>query len=333
MLGIAGLVVRYGAATALDGVDLEVADGEVVCVLGPSGCGKSTLLRAVAGLEPPAAGTVTWDGRDLAGMPPHRRNLGLMFQDHSLFPHRDVVGNVVFGLRMQRIAPARARRRAEELLALVGLGGYEHRHVSDLSGGEQQRVALARALAPAPRLLMLDEPLGSLDRRLRDRLVVELRALFVQLGQTALFVTHDHDEAFAVADRVAVMHAGRIEQVGAAVDVWRRPANEFVARFLGYNVTDAFGAVPAAVRPDGLRLDSDGPVAGVVTGRTFRRDHFLLQVKVAAGAPLEVAVRADVVADVGDSVRVAPDPGAVIALPAEQSGICTGSSHLRRDSS
>ncbi|MGH9050686.1 MAG: ABC transporter ATP-binding protein [Acidimicrobiia bacterium] len=314
MLGIRGLIVRYGDVAALDGLDLDVADGEVVCVLGPSGCGKSTLLRAVAGLEVPAAGTVAWNGRDLAGVPPHRRNLGLMFQDHSLFPHRDVLGNVAFGLRMQRVPSARARARAEELLALVGLAGYEHRRVSELSGGEQQRVALARALAPAPRLLMLDEPLGSLDRRLRDRLVVDLRELFLHLGQTALFVTHDHNEAFAVADQVAVMRAGRIEQFGPPAQVWRRPATEFVARFLGYNVTAVLGPERAAVRPDGLRLEPDGSVTGVVTARTFRRDHFLIRVKVADGLPLEVAVRGDVVPEVGDAVALAAEPEAVIPL-------------------
>jgi thiamine transport system ATP-binding protein len=314
MLRVQSLVVRYGDTVALGGVDLDVADGEVVCVLGPSGCGKSTLLRAVAGLEPPAAGAVEWDGRDLAGVPPHRRGLGLMFQDHSLFPHRDVLGNVAFGLRMQRTPPAKARARAHELIALVGLSGYEHRRVAELSGGEQQRVALARALAPAPRLLMLDEPLGSLDRRLRDRLVVDLRELFVRLGVTALFVTHDHDEAFAIADRVALMNAGRIEQIGSPAEVWGHPATEFAARFLGYNVTTALGPGRAAVRPDGLYLAPDGAVTGVVTARTFRRDHFLVRVKVAEGDPLEVAVRGDAVPEVGDAVRLAVAPEAVIPL-------------------
>jgi thiamine transport system ATP-binding protein len=317
MLEVDGLTVRYGDTVALDGIDLEVADGEVLCVLGPSGCGKSTLLRAVAGLEPPAAGRVAWGGADLAGVPPHHRNLGLMFQDHTLFPHRDVLGNVAFGLRMQRLPPPRVDARARELLALVGLAGYEHRRVSELSGGEQQRVALARALAPAPRLLMLDEPLGSLDRPLRDRLVLELRDLFVRLGLTALFVTHDHDEAFAIADRVAVMRGGRIEQVGPPADVWRRPRTESVAGFLGYNVTDALGPGRVAVRPDGLRLAPDGPVTGVVTGLSFRRDHFLLRVKVADGSPLEVAVRGDDVPEVGDAVRVAAEPDAMITFPNE----------------
>jgi thiamine transport system ATP-binding protein len=314
VLRIEALEVRYGDAVALDGVDLVVADGEVVSVLGPSGSGKSTLLRAVAGLEPPVRGRVEWDGDDLTGVPPHRRRLGLMFQDHSLFPHRDVLGNVAFGLRMRHVPPPQAAARAGDLLTLVGLAGYEHRHVTELSGGEQQRVALARALAPAPRLLMLDEPLGSLDRALRERLMVELRELFTRLGLTSLYITHDHDEAFALADRVAVMHAGRIEQLGSPVEVWEHPASEFVARFLGYNVTDALGSGRVAVRPDSVRVEPDGPIAGVVTARTFRRDHFLLEVKVADGPSLEVAVTGDRVPSAGDPVRLAVEADAVVPL-------------------
>ena len=314
MLHVEALEVRYGDTVALDGVDLVVEDGEVVSVLGPSGSGKSTLLRAVAGLEPPVRGRVAWDGDDLTRVPPHRRQLGLMFQDHTLFPHRDVLGNVAFGLRMRRVPAAHAAARAAELLALVGLAGYAHRHVTELSGGEQQRVALARALAPAPRLLMLDEPLGSLDRALRERLMVELRELFTRLGLTSLYVTHDHDEAFALADRVAVMHAGRIEQLGSPVDVWEHPANEFVARFLGYNVTDALGHGRVAVRPDSLRIEPDGPIAGVVTARTFRRDHFLLEVKIADGPSLEVAATGDRIPTAGDPLRLAVDPDAVVPL-------------------
>ncbi|HEY4397874.1 MAG TPA: ABC transporter ATP-binding protein [Acidimicrobiia bacterium] len=314
MLRVEALEVRYGDAVALDGIDLVVEDGEVVSVLGPSGSGKSTLLRAVAGLEPPVRGRVAWDGDDLTGVPPHRRHLGLMFQDHSLFPHRDVLGNVAFGLRMHGVPAGQAAARAGELLTLVGLAGYEHRRVNELSGGEQQRVALARALAPAPRLLMLDEPLGSLDRALRERLMVELRDLFTRLGLTSLYVTHDHDEAFALADRVAVMHDSRIEQLGSPVDVWEHPANEFVARFLGYNVTDVLGRGRAAVRPDSLRVDPEGPIAGVVTARTFRRDHFLLEVKVADGPSLEVAVTGDRIPAPGDPVRLATDTAAIVPL-------------------
>ena len=314
MLRVEALEVRYGDTVALDGIDLVVEDGEVVSVLGPSGSGKSTLLRTVAGLEPPVRGRVVWDGDDLTIVPPHRRQLGLMFQDHTLFPHRDVLGNVAFGLRMHGVPAAQADARAGELLTLVGLAGYEHRRVAELSGGEQQRVALARAIAPAPRLLMLDEPLGSLDRALRERLMVELRDLFTRLGLTSLYVTHDHDEAFALADRVAVMHDGRIEQLGSPVEVWEHPANEFVARFLGYNVTDALGVGRVAVRPDSLRIDSEGPIAGVVTARTFRRDHFLLEVKVADAPSLEVAVTGDRIPATGDPVRLAADPAAIVLL-------------------
>jgi thiamine transport system ATP-binding protein len=315
MLRVEDLAVRYADTVALAGVDLDVADGEVVSVLGPSGSGKSTLLRAIAGLEPSATGQVSWDGDDLTRVPPHRRELGLMFQDHTLFPHRDVLGNVAFGLRMRGLPRVQTETRARELLALVGLAGYERRRVTELSGGEQQRVALARALAPAPRLLMLDEPLGSLDRALRERLMVELRDLFTRLGLTSLYVTHDHDEAFALADRVVVMHEGRVEQLGTPVDVWKHPATEFVARFLGYNVTDVLGGRRIGVRPDGVRIALDGPVTGVVTARTFRRDHFLLEVKVADGPPLEVAATGARVPAVGDAVRLVVDPDAVVPLP------------------
>src|SRR6476469_5406075 len=284
MLEITDLTVTYDGFTAVAGVDLDVADGEIVCILGPSGSGKSSLLRAVAGLEPDAGGIVAWDGDDLARVPPHRRHFGLMFQDHALFPHRDVQGNVAFGLRMQKLPRTEIDARTGDALALVGLAGFERRRIRELSGGEQQRVALARALAAEPRLLMLDEPLGALDRALRERLVAELRALFVRLELTTLFVTHDHDEAFALADRLVVMHAGRIEQVGTPAAVWQRPANAFVARFLGWNVTRAFCDAPAAVRPEAVRVVESGAqhdaVDGEVTARTFHRDHFLLAVHV-----------------------------------------------------
>src|SRR5262245_10511312 len=288
MLEIQSLSVRYDGVRALDHVDLLVGDGEIVSVLGPSGSGKSTLLRAVAGLVPEATGTVCWDGVDLAKVPPHQRGFGLMFQDHVLFPHRDVLGNVSFGLRMQHRPAAELASRARDTLALVGLEGFEHRRVSELSGGEQQRVALARALAPAPRLLMLDEPLGSLDRALRDRLVADLRALFVRLQLTIIFVTHDHDEAFALADRVVVVHEGRIARAGTPAEVWAQPGSDVVARFLGWNVTRRFGDDDVAVRPEWLRLQPNGGVRGTVAGRTFRRDHFLVAVDVGEREPLQV---------------------------------------------
>ncbi len=320
MLEVSELTVVYGAFTAVDAVDLQVADGEIACILGPSGSGKSSLLRAVAGLESDARGRVAWKGADLARVPPHRRGFGLMFQDHALFPHRDVIGNVAFGLRMQRRPRADTDARARAALALVGLTGFEHRRIRELSGGEQQRVALARALAAEPRLLMLDEPLGALDRALRERLVIELRALFVRLGLTTLFVTHDHDEAFALADQLVVMHAGRIEQVGSPTAVWQRPANAFVARFLGWNVTRAFSDSPAAVRPDAVRVVADGGIVGEVAMRTFRRDHYLLDVRVDdLDAPddvvqLEVPVDATHVPDVGERIGLAADAGALVTL-------------------
>ena len=316
MLSLNGLTLTYGDFTALDHVDLDVHDGEIVCVLGPSGSGKSSLLRAVAGLEPDALGTVAWDGRDLRAVPAHKRGFGLMFQDHALFPHRDVIGNVAFGLRMQGASRAEAEARAQESLALVGLEGFAARRVSQLSGGEQQRVALARALAAEPRLLMLDEPLGALDRELRDRLVTELRALFTRLGLSILFVTHDQSEAFALADRLVVMHDGRIEQEGAPGEIWRRPANAFVARFLGWNVTRLFGE-RIAVRPDDVHLEA-GPsgVAGRVTARTFHGERYLLDVVVEDHDAVRVGVpvTTTVIPDIGDDVTIAPAPGTAVIV-------------------
>lgn len=340
LLELEGVSVRYGARPALDGVRLAVAEGEVVCVLGPSGSGKSTLLRAVAGLTPVDGGTVRLAGRDQRGVPAHRRGLGLMFQDHQLFPQRDVAGNIAFGLRMRRRPRAEAARRVAELLELVGLPGAERRAVAALSGGEQQRVALARALAPDPRLLMLDEPLGQLDRDLRERLVVELRQLFARLGATVLAVTHDQGEAFALADRVVVMRAGRVVQVGTPVEVWRRPADAFVARFLGFrNVVTArvrggaadtpWGPLPlpadtapgersVLVRPSGVWLTppAGAPLTGTVAARTFRGDHVVLLVRPAGGGPaLEASCPLRSAPEQDATVGVAVDPEEVVVLP------------------
>lgn len=220
-LALRDLTVRYGRTTALSEVELDVADGEVVALLGPSGCGKSTLLRAVAGLERPSAGSVHWDGADLSRVPVHQRGFGMVFQDGQLFPHRSVAGNIEFALRMRGAGRQVRTARVRELLQLVGLEGYEDRQVGELSGGEAQRVALARALAAEPKLLLLDEPLSALDRSLREQLAVDLARLLEKTGTTAVVVTHDHDEAFTLADRVAVMVAGRILQTGSAEQVWR----------------------------------------------------------------------------------------------------------------
>jgi thiamine transport system ATP-binding protein len=276
-LNVRGLVVRYPAArgaggvTAVDDVTLDIAPGEVLALLGPSGCGKSSLLRAVAGLEPAAAGTVAWDGLDLVGVPVHRRGFGLMFQDGQLFPHRDVAGNVEFGLRMAGLDRTAREARVRELLGVVGLAGYERRPIATLSGGEQQRVALARSLAPSPRLLLLDEPLSALDRALRERLAEDLRAALTATGTTALLVTHDHDEAFAVADRIAVMDAGRLLQVAEPAELWQRPATRQVAEFLGYEAfvpvaSPAAAALRRALVEPGLEgsWDNTRPADGSV---------------------------------------------------------------------
>ncbi|TDC75619.1 ABC transporter ATP-binding protein [Streptomyces hainanensis] len=338
LLSLDGVTVRYPGHTALHGVALDVAEHETVCVLGPSGSGKSTLLRAVAGLTDVASGTVRIAGGDQAGVPTHRRGVGLMFQDHQLFPQRDVGGNVAFGLRMRRVPRPEVQRRVAELLDLVGLPGAQRRRVDSLSGGEQQRVALARALAPRPAVLMLDEPLGQLDRHLRERLVVELRELFRELGTTVLAVTHDQGEAFALADRVVVMREGRIAQVGSPVEVWRRPADDFVAGFLGFrNLTDATVArgvadtpwgelpVPAAtrdgrhrllVRPSGVRLTAaEGAPRATVRARTFRGDHVLLHLAPERGPALEAACALGEAPAEGDTVGLAFDPSEVVVLP------------------
>jgi thiamine transport system ATP-binding protein len=205
MLEVSDVVVRFDGRAVLDDVSLHVATGEIVALLGPSGCGKSTLLRVIAGLHVPDAGRVAWNGEDLAGVPPHRRGIGLVFQDLQLFPHKDVGANVAFGLRMQRVEKHERGERVDRLLDLVGLPGYEHRRTSTLSGGEAQRVALARSLAPEPRLLLLDEPLGALDRDLHDRLAVDVRALLQRVGITAIHVTHDEAEARTIGDRLVVL--------------------------------------------------------------------------------------------------------------------------------
>lgn len=225
---------QNGEATpVLHDVSFSVERGEIVCLLGPSGCGKTTLLRIVAGLETASSGVLTFDGVDLESIPVHRRSFGLMFQDFVLFPHKNVYDNVAFGLRMAGQGRLAVQQRVEEVLELVDLSDYGQRRVYELSGGQQQRVALARSLAPNPTLLMLDEPLGSLDRTLREELMVELRRILKGVGVTTLYVTHDQQEAFAISDRVIILNAGRIEQVGTPMAVYNAPVSQFVARFLG----------------------------------------------------------------------------------------------------
>lgn len=332
-----GLEVRYGDRVALDDVDLDAPDAQVTCLLGPSGSGKTTLLRVLAGLEPAFAGRVRIDGDDVTHLPTHRRGVGLMFQEHALFPHQDVGGNVAFGPRMQGTGNDAVRARVTEVLALVGLAGFEGRAIDQLSGGEQQRVALARALAPQPRVLLLDEPLGALDRELRERLVVDLRTLFGRLGLTVVFVTHDQDEALALGDHIVVLRDGRVEQAAPSAQVWRTPASASVARFLGCALCDAVvtagrargpwgdidvtapdGAVQLASRPDAFRLaGQDEGTAAVVVAVGYRRDRRFVTLQPSEGGPpVTVALAStDPQPEPGSAVRFAVDPGAITVLP------------------
>jgi len=222
---------------ALSDVSFDVELGEIIAILGSSGSGKTTLLRVIAGLQSASAGKILVHGSDITNVPIHLRGFGLMFQDHALFPHLDVFDNVAFGLRMAKIAKVERRNRVDEVLDLVGLSGFGAREVSSLSGGERQRVALARTLAPSPQLLLLDEPMGSLDRVLRDRLVPELGALIRRLGLTAIYVTHDRTEAFDLADRIAVLDEGRMIQLDSPERIESQPVNAHVAQLLGHRST------------------------------------------------------------------------------------------------
>jgi thiamine transport system ATP-binding protein len=310
MLTVRDVVIRYGDHVAVDHVDLDAQSGEVVCVLGPSGGGKSSLLRAIAGLEPPAEGRVAWDDVDLASTPPHRRRFGLMFQDHALFPHRDVAANVGFGLRMRGDADERVSSRTTELLELVGLAGFERRSVGSLSGGEQQRLALARALAPEPRVLLLDEPLGSLDRRLRDRLLEDLGRLFDELALTAVYVTHDQTEAFTLGDRVAVMRAGHVVQVASPDELWAHPIDADVARFLGLANIDG----DEVIRPEAVTV-RPSPAGNATIERAVRTGPLVrLRVALDDGRSLDAAVTAVAHPEPGDRVDVTIDPEGIVRL-------------------
>jgi thiamine transport system ATP-binding protein len=326
-LQVENVTVSFDGTVAVDDLSLTLPEGEVLAVLGPSGCGKSTLLRAVAGIERPARGRVLFAGEDVTGVPTHRRGFALMFQDGQLFPHLSVAGNVAYPLRLRRIPRAEQEQRVAELLDLVGLAGAGDRRPTTLSGGERQRVALARALAVRPRLLLLDEPLSALDRGLRERLAGELHGILRAERTTAVLVTHDHDEAFAVADRLAVMRSGALVQQGTLEEVWRQPADPTTARFLGYAAvvdapaaaalltaggrsTSEAGTGQLALRRSALRASPDGPLAGRVVSARVTAELTRLVVAVDdvpgvdeldAVAGLDVAVRA------GERVRMRVD--------------------------
>jgi len=235
--------VDYGSFRALDEVSFDVKPGQITALLGPSGCGKSTLLRAIAGLERPSGGDIRWEGESVLDTPTYQRGFGLMFQDGQLFPHRNVEGNIAYGLR--HLPRDQRERRVAEVLAIVGLEGFASRSIESLSGGQAQRVALARALAPRPRLLLLDEPLSALDRTMRESLSVELREIITGEGITSIYVTHDQDEAFAVADQIGVMIQGRLRRIDTPEAMWANPGDTEVARFLGFASIELEGRADA----------------------------------------------------------------------------------------
>jgi ABC-type Fe3+/spermidine/putrescine transport system ATPase subunit len=340
-LSVENIHKSFGPTQALRGVSFTVKTGEIVALLGPSGCGKSTLLAIIAGLLTPDQGGVFWDREPLAGLPSHKRGFGLMFQDFALFPHLDVAANVAFGLRMAGQEPAEVNARVGEILALVGLAGYEKRDISTLSGGESQRVALARSLAPRPRLLMLDEPLGSLDRTLRDRLLGEFNAILHGMQQRVLYVTHDQEEAFALADRIVLLEAGQVAQIGAPQELHQTPASPFVAGFLGmsnlfpgqvvqgtagtivttpvgeFPVADTpLGAVTVLLRPDSFHLDGTGSIRldGILQACSFRGAFFQTTIKVAS-QPLQITfpARAPLPA-LGQPIQISFDPGQTLQI-------------------
>jgi ABC-type Fe3+/spermidine/putrescine transport system ATPase subunit len=348
LLSIQRITKHYAETLALADVSFDVAEGEIVCLLGPSGCGKTTLLRIIAGLEMPDAGRILLDGREIGPIPPHRRDFGLMFQDFALFPHKTVFENVAFGLRMKRTAEKQVRQQVRDKLALVGLDGFEERSVNELSGGEAQRVALARSLATHPRLLMLDEPLGSLDRALRERLMTELRDILTQVGVTALYVTHDQAEAFAIADRAIVMKAGHVEQIGPPETIYSRPATPFVAHFLGLNnlaegqiigkgrVASEWGEirtdteigqpgdqVSVLIRPEAATVISQGTpntnensLRGELVSRSFRGGRYLVKVQPEKGPPLTLELPAvgPIPVRPGDQVSLQLNPSGIALM-------------------
>jgi len=308
-LSVDNLQVRFSDTVTVGPVSLDIERGEILALLGPSGSGKTTLLRMLAGFEPPDGGRVLVEGDDVTAAPPASRRFGMVFQHYALFPHLDVGENVAFGLAKGGDRGA----QVGEALGLVDLAGFERRKVQELSGGQQQRVALARALAPHPRVLLLDEPLSNLDPSLRERTRRELREVIGRVGITTVFVTHEQEEAFDLGDRVAVLHAGRLEQLGTADQVYDSPASLFVATFVGRaNVLKgsaalAFGGEPGdalVIRPEHLRLVAGPGVAGVVKERRFTGASAYLSVEISGGVRVEVLAEPRA-AKVGDAVTLA----------------------------
>jgi thiamine transport system ATP-binding protein len=331
LLRLDGVSVSYDGTAAVLDVSLDLHAGEVLAVLGPSGCGKSTLLRAVAGLEPLARGRVLAAGEDVSRAPTHRRGFALMFQDGQLFGHLTVARNIAYPLRLRRVPRAEQRRRVAHLLDLVGLRDHADRLPATLSGGERQRVALARALATDPRLLLLDEPLSALDAGLRERLAGELRGILRAAGTTALMVTHDHEEAFTVADRLAVMRAGRLVQEGPIADVWAHPADAGTALFLGYarvltgtaasRVLAGTGDPVAAggglaLRRSALVVGGDGALCGTVLSARATPEQVRVELDLDGVGTVDAVAPRGSAPVVGERVAVTVDVTRVAALPA-----------------
>ncbi|HJS18814.1 MAG TPA: ABC transporter ATP-binding protein [Anaerolineales bacterium] len=269
MLEVQHIVKSYQGKPILNDISFQMGTGETICLLGASGSGKSTLLRIIAGLENPDAGFVSFNGLDLTPIPPHLRDFGLVFQDYALFPHLHVYDNVAFGLKMRRLPQSEISQRVASALEMVNLNGFEKRQVTDLSGGEQQRVALARALATRPRLLMFDEPLGALDRTLREDLLSELRSILHQTEIPAIYVTHDQEEAFAIADRVLILHEGGIVREGSPVEVWANPGSVYVAGFLGLgNIIE--GKLRGKAKDNKWEVETDSGIFHVCCGHENR---------------------------------------------------------------
>jgi len=335
MLRIIAVSHAYGNNASLRQVSLNAGTGEIVCLLGPSGCGKTTLLRIIAGLERDYQGSVTFKDAEIGSTPAHQREFGLMFQDFALFPHMSVAENVAYGLKRRGLARELIGKQVASLLERVGLHGMAERDIASLSGGQKQRVALARSLAPNPRLLMLDEPLGSLDAQLRDQLALELRSLIKQEGLSAIYVTHDHREAYAVADRIAVMDIGSVEQIDSPRDLYLRPRNAFVARFLGLRNVFRLNhsrfidelvrlALPdkkrgaVLVHPSGIRLGSsaDSRVLAreaLLRSKVFRGGYYDVSVTIDGDTTLSFAAKgAD--AEIGAALSVEISLAAVIPL-------------------
>jgi ABC-type Fe3+/spermidine/putrescine transport system ATPase subunit len=343
LLQVKNLDKQYGGNPLLSAISFSLKKGEILCLLGPSGSGKTTLLRMLSGLELPDGGEIFFGEKAMAGVPPHKRNFGMMFQDYALFPHKNIIENVCFGLEMQNWPQSKQSQRATEMLALVGLQGFEQRRLETLSGGERQRVALARSLAPQPRLLLLDEPLGSLDRTLRDHLAGEIRTILKSQGVTAVFVTHDQSEAFTVADQIAILHHGRMEQLAPPEHLYRQPANAAVAKFLGFqniiDLTSNPAAIPAAVlklagsfhpetkllliRPEAARIatnigsNSLVTIQGVMTKRIFQGQMFQVRIKVGA-LSLSFSLSIDPSPpEVGSHITLELNPAAIVPLQGE----------------